>query len=86
MRVVLDANVLVSGLLSHKGLPGQILDEWLSGNFQLFVSRETLEELLRVLRYPHISERLSQEQTTELLRKIGETAEMVKGTVTLRSY
>jgi putative PIN family toxin of toxin-antitoxin system len=84
MRVVLDANVLVSGLLSHKGPPGQILDEWLSGNFQLFVSQETLEELLRVLRYPHISERLSQEQTTELLRKIGETAEMVKGTVKLR--
>ena len=35
MRVVLDANVLVSGLLSPNGPPGQILDAWLSKRFDL---------------------------------------------------
>jgi len=83
MRVVLDANVMVSGLISHKGPPGQILDKWLSGHFQLFVSPQTLDELQRVLQYPRISERLSKEQTTGLFKKIGETAEMVGGTIKL---
>jgi|WetSurMetagenome_2_1015567.scaffolds.fasta_scaffold150175_1 uncharacterized protein len=83
MRVVLDANVLVSGLISRKGPPGQILDKWLSGNFQLFVSPQILDELRRVLHYPRISERLTKDQTPELLEKINETAEMVKGMISL---
>jgi len=29
MRVVLDANVLISGILSKKGPPGQIIDAWI---------------------------------------------------------
>jgi len=29
IRAVLDANVLIRGLISKKGPPGQILDAWL---------------------------------------------------------
>ncbi len=29
MRLLLDTNILVSGLLSRKGLPGLLLDAWL---------------------------------------------------------
>jgi predicted nucleic acid-binding protein len=49
IQVVLDANVLVSGLISRKGPPGQILDAWLAGKFQLFISPQILEEMRRVL-------------------------------------
>ncbi len=62
IRVVLDANVLVSGLISPKGTPGQILDAWFAGNFLLFVSPAILQELRRVLQYPRISKRLESGQ------------------------
>lgn len=67
MRVVLDANVLVSGLISRKGPPGQILDAWMAGQFKLFVSPQILEELRRVLQYPRIHERLAIGQAMELI-------------------
>ena len=83
MRIVLDANVLVSGLISRKGPPGQILDAWLAGQFQLFISPQILEELRRVLRYPRILNRLTIEQVTGLLDKLGIEAELVDGTLKL---
>jgi len=83
IKVVLDANVLVSGLLSHKGPPGRILDAWMAGQFQLFVSPQILEELRRVLRYPRIQERLASEQVSRLLEKLGQDAELVDGTLKL---
>lgn len=62
IRVVLDANVLISGLISHSGPPSKILDAWLKGDFELFTSPHILQELERVLNYPRISTRLSSEQ------------------------
>ena len=58
MRVVLDANVFMSGLISKQGPPGQILDTWLKGGFMLFVSLPIMAEIQRVLAYPRIRERL----------------------------
>jgi putative PIN family toxin of toxin-antitoxin system len=83
MQIVLDANVLVSGLISRKGPPGQILDAWLTGQFQLFISPQILEELRRVFRYPRILNRLTIEQVTGLLDKLGTDAELVDGTLKL---
>jgi putative PIN family toxin of toxin-antitoxin system len=83
MRVVLDANVMVSGLISRQGPPDHILNKWLSGHFQLFVSPQILDELRRVLRYPRIYERLPKEQTAELLNKIGVASEVLAGTIKL---
>jgi hypothetical protein len=83
MKVVLDTNVLVSGLISHKGPPGQILDAWLAGDIQLFVPQQILGELRRVLQYPRIIKRLAIEQATGLLEKLGTDAEMVLVTIKL---
>jgi len=83
IQVVLDANVLVSGLISRKGPPGQILDAWLAGKFQLFISPQILEEMRRVLRYPRIINRLAMEQATGLLDKLVTDAELVDGTFKL---
>lgn len=47
MRIVLDTNVLISGIY-FSGLPGKILQAWRSRKFQLVVSPEVLEEYLNV--------------------------------------
>ncbi|MGZ8691726.1 MAG: putative toxin-antitoxin system toxin component, PIN family [Gaiellaceae bacterium] len=58
LRAVLDANVLVAGVLSGRGAPAEALDRWRSGEFDLIVSDSLLEELVRILRYPKIASRL----------------------------
>ncbi len=47
MKIVLDTNVLISGIY-FSGPPGTILQAWRSGKFQLAVSIEILEEYLNV--------------------------------------
>ena len=64
IRVVLDTNVLVSGLL-FGGIPGKLLDLWKTGKIRLIMSREMLDEFLRVLAYPKL--RLSEEEIHYLL-------------------
>jgi putative PIN family toxin of toxin-antitoxin system len=54
MRVVLDANVFVSSILSAAGTPARILDAWRDERFQLMMSDAILDEIGRVLRYPKI--------------------------------
>jgi putative PIN family toxin of toxin-antitoxin system len=56
IRAVLDANVLVSGIVTE-GVPRSILRAWRAGHFHLVASRATLDEISRVLRYPKIVRR-----------------------------
>ena len=56
IRAVLDANVLVSGILTD-GAPRSILRAWRTGQLHLVASEATLDEIGRVLRYPTISRR-----------------------------
>lgn len=70
MRAVIDTNVLISGLVTPGGTPGQIL-----GRLEYFtmVSAETLvAELSRVLRYKHIAVKyaLSEEEIGAYLTRI----------------
>jgi uncharacterized protein len=81
--VVLDANVLVSGLLSREGPPGRILDAWLAGHVKLFISPNILEELQRVLQYPRIHQRLVDGQAEQLLEQLSLTSGIVDGTLDL---
>jgi len=57
MRVVLDANVLVSAILSPRGTPAQILSAWRAEQFDVVISDAILAEIGRVLRYPKIARR-----------------------------
>jgi putative PIN family toxin of toxin-antitoxin system len=50
VRIVLDTNVLVSGLLNPAGPPGRILDLVLSGDLELAVDDRILVEYGTVLR------------------------------------
>ena len=57
MRVVLDANVLVSALISPKGSPATVLSYWQEGKLEIVVSAAILQEVDRVLHYPRIQKR-----------------------------
>lgn len=54
MRIVLDTNVLVSGLLVPGGTTGRIVTAWRTGRFDLLLSVPQLGEIARVLAYPKI--------------------------------
>lgn len=58
MRAVLDANILVSSLVSSGGTPATILRRWEGGAFELVVSDALLGELEIALRYPRLRDRL----------------------------
>ena len=79
MRLVLDANVLVSALISPRGAPGEILAAWERDRFDLVVSPATLDELGRVLRYPRIQKKYSLpvDRLEQFLRLIAGQALMV---------
>lgn len=59
MKVVLDTNVVVSGVF-FGGVPGRILSAWSAGQFVLVLSPAILEEYRRVghelgIRYPDVN-------------------------------
>ncbi len=54
MRVVLDANIYISSLISSKGNPATIIHKWLSGEFNVLVSQPIVDEILRVTGYPRL--------------------------------
>lgn len=63
MRLVLDTNVVVTGLL-WSGHPRHLLDLVIDEAVTLFSSPALLDELTRTLRYPKLAKRIEQCQTT----------------------
>ena len=59
MRVVLDTNALVSALL-FSGISSKLVSLWQNGLITPLLSREILDEYLRVLSYPKFA--LSEEE------------------------
>jgi uncharacterized protein len=55
VRAVLDANVLISALLSSRGAPARLLAAWRMGAFDLVVSPLLLAEVRRALSYPRLA-------------------------------
>lgn len=55
-RVVLDTNVIVSGLLKPGSVPDQVLRLALSGHFALYTSPAVLDEYAKVLPYTRSSD------------------------------
>jgi putative PIN family toxin of toxin-antitoxin system len=49
LRVVLDTNVLVSGLAYPGSIPGRIVSTWRQGGLDVVLSRYILDEMVRVL-------------------------------------
>jgi putative PIN family toxin of toxin-antitoxin system len=66
VRVVLDANVIISALLSRSGSPAAVLRAWQDGRFELIVSWLLLSELERALAYPKLRRRISADEAEAL--------------------
>jgi uncharacterized protein len=66
LRVVLDTNVLVSGLAYPGSVPGHIVTLWLHGGLDVVLSRYILDETARVL--PRLSRiQLSDNEIRDLI-------------------
>jgi putative PIN family toxin of toxin-antitoxin system len=77
LRVVLDTNVLLSGLACPTSIPGQIVAAWKMGAVDVVLSRYILDEAARSLpRMPRV--RLSQDEIRNLVESLVFLAEIVE--------
>lgn len=77
MRVVIDTNVLVSGVLNPHGPPGRIVDEVLAGAFNVLFDDRIMSEYREVLARPAFAFNLT--DIDALLDFIDMTGESVTG-------
>lgn len=75
-RIVIDTNVLVSGLLRLPSIPGQAVGHALDHGI-LLVSDATMYELADVLARQRLDQYVSVEDRQEFLRQLSRTAEFV---------
>lgn len=73
MRVILDANVLISAL-SPSGTPARIVVAWQEGHFDLIVSPLLLAELRRALTYPKLRRRITAGEADEFVDWLARSA------------
>jgi putative PIN family toxin of toxin-antitoxin system len=66
VRVVLDTNAVISALL-FSGVSSKLVSLWQNGLITPLLSREILDEYLRVLSYPKFQ--LSDEEIKELIQQ-----------------
>lgn len=60
MRIVLDANIYVSSLISDKGHPAQIIRWWLDGEYDVLITRPIIDEIVRITGYERIQNKYAQ--------------------------
>ena len=77
MRAVLDADVLVSALISRVGAPARLVELWLEGEFELVVCKTLLDEVQRTLNQPKISGRVASEDALRFIWLLQEVGEVV---------
>lgn len=74
MRVVLDANVFISGVF-FAGPPYQILDAWRYGRLQLIISADILDEYQRVSKT--LTKEYPQVDVAPIMKLLAVEAEMI---------
>jgi putative PIN family toxin of toxin-antitoxin system len=62
MRVVIDTNCIISALIFSKQPLAWLRHSWQNGEITPLVSKETIEELLRVLTYPKFKLSLQEQE------------------------
>jgi putative PIN family toxin of toxin-antitoxin system len=77
VRILFDTNVIISGFLSAKGPPGQLLQAWLDGRFDLVTSQTQLDELERALSYEKLRDRIHPDQVRDFVDNIDVMAVVV---------
>jgi len=59
IKVCLDTNVFVSGMISPSGAPYDVLEAWRNREFVLLTSDDIITEVSKVLNYPKIKSAFS---------------------------
>jgi uncharacterized protein len=79
MRVVIDTNVFVSGLMLPASVPGRILAAAIVGGFELVLCEAIVEEISAALRYPKVRKRiaLSDDELDRYVQALRFMADMV---------
>ena len=77
MKIVLDTNILVSGLISQGSPPGDLIEAWRSGRFTLVISTAQLIEFRRVLGYERLQKYINQAQAQTLVETIVAVADIL---------
>jgi len=65
--LVLDTNVLVSGMISSRGAPARIIDLLREGELELVVDDRILDEYIRVLRRPHFRQYFTEAECRDIV-------------------
>lgn len=83
LRVVLDTNVLLSGIACPASVPGKIMTAWRHGSVEVLLSVSILDELRRVL--PRLAHRhaLTLAEIDDLVDALSITAEVIEPLATV---
>lgn len=84
MRVIIDTNILVSGIISESGTPAKIVDAMLQGQIIPVMSTVTFQELEDVLSKPRLQRYFKRSgiSTHEFLANLEKVAEFIQPTPT----
>jgi uncharacterized protein len=77
VRVLLDANVLISALLSRDGTPARLVGLWLEAEFELVVCPALLTETKRALASPKFRGRIDPAQAERFIEQVAELGGVV---------
>ena len=81
LKVVLDTNVFISGLLTKSGRPAMVIDAWRAGQYLLVTSGPIISEIRRVLDAPKIRKKygIDRKQIEKLILLLENDAVVVPG-------
>jgi uncharacterized protein len=77
VRAVLDPNVIISGALSPRGAPADVLRSLAAGEFELSASQALLDELEQALAYPKLRLHIGESDAADLVRWIADSVGVV---------
>jgi putative PIN family toxin of toxin-antitoxin system len=77
VRAVLDPNVVISGAISPRGAPADVLRSLAGGEFELIASQTLLNELERALAYPKLRPYISESDAAHLVWWVADSATVV---------
>src|SRR5437588_8153199 len=83
-RVVIDTNVLISGLLSTTSTPAQAVEKMVT-KAQLIATAETLRELIEELLSPKFDRYVTRERRDALLIRLAAVVEIVDVVQSIRA-
>jgi uncharacterized protein len=81
LRVVIDTNVIVIGILSRKGAPAELINVWRERRFLLLSSSDIVNEVRAVMQYPRIRHKyhLSDDEIEQTMTLLEHDALLVAG-------